>query len=214
MDCPHCFFEFDPDKYEDGSTGFIVDDGDVEVMSFHYKCPNCDRPSIYYCIVDDSENDGTLFPIYPRPDSRKLCPPNAPQHISRDYYEASELIQRSPKSSAILSRRCLENILFDVTGQEVKNLSKAIDDIINGNFLPPNLKNQIEAIKLIGNLAAHGTGSANSEEKVSVSFKDANWSLNILSELLDYYYSQPLEIERRRDELNQKLNRSGKKLMK
>ena len=214
MECPHCFNEFDPNKYEHRENRIHIDDGNTEILVFHFECPDCQRASIYYCIIDGEEDSGTEFPIYPRPDSRKPCPPKTPEHIRQDYYEACMLIRNSPTASAIICRRILENVIVDVTGVEVKNLSRALDDLIANDPLPSNLLTQIEAIKHIGNLAAHGVNITDFGEPVSVSYKDADWSLKILAELLDYYYAQPAKIEKRQEELNKKLSQAGKKLMK
>lgn len=214
MECPHCFADFDANEYEKDRDRIDILDGDSRVLVFHFECPECKRPSIYYCIIDEEDNSGTEIPLYPRPNSRKPCPPQVPQYISQDYYEACILIQNNPTASAVLSRRCLENVLLDAAHIRSENLASAIKELKSRNELPINLQEQLEAIRHIGNLAAHGGNITESGEQISVEYKEADWSLKILADLLDYYYIQPEKIAKRREKLNKKLGQAGKGLMK
>ncbi len=62
----------------------------------------------------------------------------------------------------------------------------------------------------IGNFAAHPTKSDSSGEIVDVEPGEADWLLETLEGLFDFYFVQPKLLEAKRAALNQKLEDAGK----
>ena len=61
--------------------------------------------------------------IRPKAISRVPLPPEVPQEFAGDYKEACLVLADSPKASAALSRRCLQNLLREKSGTTKKDLA-------------------------------------------------------------------------------------------
>ncbi|MGH9708109.1 MAG: DUF4145 domain-containing protein [Candidatus Acidiferrales bacterium] len=72
----------------------------------------------------------------------------------------------SGKASAALSRRCLQSLLREVAGTKSKDLSDQIEDVLD--TLPAFLREQIDAVRIIGNFAAHPQKSKTTGEIIDV----------------------------------------------
>ncbi|MGA9189192.1 MAG: DUF4145 domain-containing protein [Methanosarcina sp.] len=153
--------------------------------------------------------DGKI--IYPHGSSRQPCPSEVPEALRQDYIEACLVEPDSKKASAALSRRCLQNMLRN-NGIQSSNLSKEIDEAMK--TLPSSLAESIDAIRQVGNFAAHPLKSTSTGEIVDVEDGEAEWALEVLEDLFDYYYVQPAVIQRKRDAMNQKLASFGKSPLK
>lgn len=174
-------------------SGFSEEYIDLEL----FRCANCGKNII-------SVNGRIVYPIG---SSRPLCPSEVPIGISQDYTEACLVEPYSKKASAALSRRCLQNMLRD-KGIKKSDLSKEIDEAMK--TLPSHLAESIDAIRLIGNFAAHPLKSASTGEIVDVEDEEAEWALDVLEDLFDFYYVQPAAIQRKREAMNRKLVDLGK----
>lgn len=132
--------------------------------------------------------------------------------IASDYREAGLVLNFSPKASAALSRRCLQAILRKKGVANQKNLSDQIDAVIPN--LPSHLSDSIDAIRSQGNFAAHPIKNEASGQIVDVEPGEADWNLDVLDMLFDFYYVQPAKIKEKRDALNRKLKGANKPPMK
>jgi hypothetical protein len=183
------------------------------------RCPSCNRVTVtiesgkfhskgsgHYVFESNSEH--VVWPLqYVRP-----IPSEVPEHIAIDYHEAAAVLNLSPKASAALSRCCLQSILREAGGANQKNL---VDQIAHATKnLPGYITKNIDAIRNIGNFAAHPTKDSASGELVEVEPGKAEWNLDVLDMLFDFYYVQPSLAQKRRDELNAKLQNAGKQPMK
>ncbi len=156
----------------------------------------------------------STIPIRPKGASRLPCPPDVPPHIAEDYTDACKVISDSPKASAALSRRCLQNLLRDAAKVKPRNLVDEIQEIIDSKQLPTHIVEVIDAIRQIGNFAAHPMKSNNTGEILPVEPEEAEWNLSVLKSLFDFYYVQPAINSKKKALLNSKLQEAGKSLMK
>jgi hypothetical protein len=132
--------------------------------------------------------------------------------LAADFREAVAVFAKSKKASAALSRRCLQFALLDRAKTRSRDLSKQIDEVLPQ--LPSELAANVDAIRHIGNFAAHPMKATNSGEIVDVEEGEAEWLLDVLEELFDYYYVAPTKAAARRDALNAKLQKLGKPPLK
>lgn len=138
-------------------------------------------------------------------------PPSAvPAEIANDYAQAAAVFGDSPMASAALSRRCLQHILRDKAGVKKADLAKEIDEVIAAKSLPSHLAEAIDAIRNIGNFAAHPMKSTSTGQVLPVEAGEAEWTLDVLDGLFDFYYIQPDILAKRRAALNAKLANAGK----
>ena len=136
------------------------------------------------------------------------------EEVAQDFREACLVLTDSPKASAALSRRCLQHILRTKAGATQKDLAPAIQWVIESNKLPSYLSENIDAVRNIGNFAAHSLKDTASGLVLPVEEGEAEWNLDVLEELFDFYYVQPARSKKKRDELNNKLKAVGKPPMK
>jgi len=165
------------------------------------RCPECNKLVI-------SLDDNLVYPLISPKDP---CPLEVPPFIREDYDEACLVSIYSKKASAALARRCLQNIFSD-QGINKKTLSLQIDEAIN--MLPVYLADDIDAIRHIGNFAAHPTMYEHSSEIVEVENEELEWILHVLELLFDFFYVQPAKSKKRREQFNGKLEKIGKPLLK
>jgi len=103
-------------------------------------------------------------------------------------------------------------VLRDVAKVKPSDLSKEIDEVLPK--LPSHLAEAIDAIRNVGNMAAHPIKSTNTGEVVDVEPGEAEWLLDALEGLFDFYFVQPAILQKKRAALNQKLAEAKKPLMK
>ncbi|MGA2417697.1 MAG: DUF4145 domain-containing protein [Candidatus Staskawiczbacteria bacterium] len=152
--------------------------------------------------------------VRPKGISRTPLPSDIPPAFTEDYREACLVFSDSPKASAALSRRCLQNLLKEKANTTKKDLSEQIEEVLNSNSLPPYLSENLDAVRNIGNFAAHPIKSKSTGEIVDVEPGEAEWNLDILESLFDFYFVQKQKIQEKRDALNKKLGDAGKPQMK
>jgi hypothetical protein len=156
---------------------------------------------------------GETLMAFPRLAAKPPAPPEVPESIAQDFNEAAAVLPISAQASAALSRRCLQHVLSERSVSTSSNLSTAIDAAL-ASGLPSQLAENLDAIRNIGNFAAHVQKAENSGEVVPVEPEEAEWNLEVLELLFDFYYVQPAVAAARRSALNVKLAEAGKGPMK
>jgi hypothetical protein len=220
MKCPHCLVEF----HDSPESSVIGDDKDGRWTLVKRLCPACQRfvLQLGYQIWrkrPDGQNVAvrdfsTLTLVRPKTSSRAPVPPEVPSDFSADYSEACLVLADSAKASAALSRRCLQHVLREKAGVKKSDLADEIQQVIDSGKLPTHLSESLDAIRNIGNFAAHPIKSKISGELVDVEPGEAEWNLDVLELLFDFYFVQPETIRRKRAALNLKLGDAGKPPMK
>ncbi len=115
------------------------------------------------------------------------------------------MVEASPKAAAALSRRCLQHLLRDHVKVKASDLGKEIDEVLALNTLPSDLAHDIDAIRNIGNFAAHPMKSTQSGAILDVEPGEAEWTLTVLEELFDFYFVRTAKRAAQRDALNAKI---------
>jgi len=242
MKCPHCtkeiFFQFneahaykhepenDVDSAEVEETGDNDVEDDNEDTGFdiaHGFCPSCQelivlvREGIYN---EDLRQNKWLDKIiseeivYPKNINIQKLAPEVPEKFASEFKEAAAVLSTSAKASAAISRRLLQKILHEKYQIKSKNLDKEIEEFISLESLPSYISEAVDAIRNIGNFAAHPIKNTNTGEIVDVEPGEAEWLLEVLEALLDFAFVQPEKLRKRKEELNSKLESLGKKPMK
>lgn len=208
--CPHCrhSVRFEPainanrgfHEFEHFVNGVRSNQDDYSTLGY-CKCPECNKLILS---LDDNL-------IYPLGSSRPPCPPEVPTEIKEDYDEACLVESISKKAAAALSRRCLQNMLHN-QGIKKRNLNDEIEEAMK--TLPHNLAEDIDAIRHMGNFAAHALKYESTGQIVDVEDGEVEWSLEVLFSLFDFYYVKPAKSQLRREKFNKKLEEAGKPLLK
>ncbi|MDN8065922.1 DUF4145 domain-containing protein [Burkholderia vietnamiensis] len=214
MECPHCTVEIHPSFEEqriNGGGNWWNKVGEHQWSVVYMTCPAC-SDAIIYIHGKAAEEVGPLL-AYPKTTGRSPAPNEVPGHIAEDYHEACAVVESSPKASAALSRRCLQLILRE-NGFAQKDLAPAIQALLDSKTLPSALADNVDAIRNIGNFAAHPMKDTSSGQILPVEPHEAEWNLDVLEELFDFFYVQPEKARQRRAALDAKLAAAGKPPMK
>lgn len=160
---------------------------------------------------------GEILEVFPKLENSKkspVIPFEVPERYSRYFLEALQIIDISPTASAALSRRILQNILRDEFDLGEYSLAKEIEDFVALSGIPSYLSDAVDAIRNIGNFAAHPLKDKSTGEVAEVEPGEAEWLIEVLNTLFDFTFVQPKRLEERRKQLNQKLESLGKPPMK
>ena len=218
MKCMHCPKEYHPTE----EKKILGQDEDGVWAVFYYLCPACNR---YNCFLSNGDwgnvpdlgldmiNEKSRIPIRPLGHGRPLCPEDVTEEIADDYTESCKVIHLSAKASAALSRRCLQNLLREKANITPGKLYNEIQQVIDSCQLPIYLAESIDAIRVVGNFAAHPIKSERTGEIIPVEPGEAEWNLDVLELLFDFYFVQPEALRKKREALNEKLNEAGKNPM-
>lgn len=230
--CPHCL---QPTRFEaaaasvngaEGYTGF-QDSSEIEIVRrkdpvnelgftlWPVACAVCGGVVVVAAEEANSYDESrSSWVALPRRTSRPVPSEvrESSPHIASDFEEAAAVLPLSPKASAALSRRCLQAVLAERGGALQSNLSNQIDAV--RSTLPSTLADDVDAIRIVGNFAAHPMKEQASGLILDVEPEEAEWTLEVLEELFEFYFVQPARSAARRDKLNGKLERAGKGPMK
>lgn len=215
MKCPHCQTAIHGNPY----TTSIGSDPDGQWGIVRHLCPSCGKIIVFVVCAqaftgagqgEHAYNPKKTLLAYPRVSSRPPPPPAVPKEFADDYIEAALVLADSPRASAALSRRCLQHILREKAGVKPSDLAKEINQVIEANLLPSHLAQAVDAVRHIGNFAAHPIKSSATGEVVPVEVGEAEWNLDVLDGLFDFFFVQPELLRKRRAALDAKLAQAGK----
>jgi Domain of unknown function (DUF4145) len=221
MRCPHCQKEI---RENPATKRLTVPSKRTDLLwaLIYQECPACcglilELILCKWAIEENGRSYGepeAEMLIYPRVASRPSPPAEVPKEFAEDYVEASLIITDSPKASAALSRTCLQHVLREKAGVKHQDLAKEIQQVLDSKTLPSHLADAIDAVRNIGNFAAHPIKSTASGNVVQVEAGEAEWNLDVLDGLFDFYFVQPAILKERRAALNAKLTDAGKPMLK
>ncbi|MBW4523336.1 MAG: DUF4145 domain-containing protein [Scytolyngbya sp. HA4215-MV1] len=155
-----------------------------------------------------------LWMTPPPKDKSSELPLDVEEDFRQDFKEAALTLSISPRASAALSRYALQKLLRKKAGVKEGDLFSEIKEVVESKALPSYLSEAIDAVRNIGNIAAHPMENKATGEIVEVERAESEWLLEILRSLLDFYFVQPALLQKKKEVLNQKLADAGKPPMK
>lgn len=107
------------------------------------QCSHCSKYTIWV--------DGRI--VYPTATTAPLAHEAMPPELQRDYSEARDVVELSPRASAALLRLCIQKlcVLLDQPG---KNLNDDIGALVKAG-LPARVRDAFDLVRVIGNNAVH-----------------------------------------------------------
>jgi hypothetical protein len=214
MRCPHCTVTVHQGFQRENLGQFV----DGYWVAERMKCPSCGRMILFIVrgkswaggsqIISDSQE---RLLAYPRGSARPPVPPEVDDAaLAADYSEACQVLPISPKAAAALGRRCLQHILRERAGVKRGDLRSEIQEVLDRHLVPTHLAEAIDAVRNIGNFAAHPIKSTGSGEIVPVEAGEAEWTLDVVEGLFDFFFVQPSVLKAKRAALDAKLKEAGK----
>jgi len=218
MKCPYCQTAINTDDFDETE---VYKEGDGSCY-WHFvssgKCPECFRLLVIVYTgenktTDKEPNDFIPTVVHPKLAARPV-ETEVPYVYRQDFLEAASVISISPKASAALSRRLLQTILREKFNIQDKSLALEIGAFLELKDVPTYLSEAVDAIRNIGNFAAHPIKDTNTGELVDVEPGEAEWLLEVLEALFDFAFVQPIRLSERKKNLNDKLKAVGKPQLK
>lgn len=212
MKCPHCTVDF----HDNEAFSFLQQDKDGQWGIGKQCCSACGRVVLrlvsgtWNGSFQEFRNISTSRLIRPKASGRSPLSPDVPTKYAEDYNEACLVLADSPKASAALSRRCLQLLLRDEAKVKPQDLFNEIQELLDRGTLPSHIAEGLDAVRNIGNFAAHPIKSKSTGEIVPVEAGEAEWNLDVLESLFDFYFVAPARTKARKDALNKKLSDAGK----
>jgi hypothetical protein len=167
---------------------------------------DCDSGYPYELCYENDELDKTEVYelVYPQTATFK-SPKYIPESYLNDYNEAIMVIGASPKASAALTRRLLQNILHSEYKIEKKNLFDEIQSFLDLPNIPVFLSESLDAVRKIGKFAAHPKKSTATGEVIDVEPGEAEWLIEVIHSLFEFTFVQPEILKQRKKALDQKI---------
>ena len=218
MKCPHCQVEFH-DQWRNalwtvGSPRPISDrlDSSGEDAAIYVQstlCPRCNKRTVR--ITRTVDDDVEEYVAYPRNATGRTAPAEVPEPLRSDYAEAVAVIDLSPQASAALARRIVQQVLAGKGGYEQRTLARQIGAFVEDERTPSELSDNLHYLREIGNFAAHPIESEHTGEIMPVGPGEAEWALEVVDGLFDYYFVAPGKDEARRREFDGRAADAGRR---
>jgi hypothetical protein len=223
LTCPHCLIgvhlSIEASGYSSGQMKIERGIGQSAHLVEAALCPICCGLIVIYTdpvslfptgVPNPDAPHGQTGIIYPRNPALKPLPPEVPQIYREDFDEARLVLDLSPKSSAALSRRLLQRLLHERFGINKPNLQQEIQEFINTRNPPTQLAEQLDAIRLVGNFAAHPIKDTITGLITDVAEGEGELLIETLESLFDYSFVQPAKWAASKAEINTKLSAADK----
>lgn len=216
MRCPFCTIAMSPVSQRMGGTMFYNSPGQqarVEAVS----CPECSGIFLTHTriVFRDGPEPGTAtqveadqFILWPRVSSRPPISPDVPEQYASLALEAGLILADSPRASAALSRRCLQQLLRNEAKAPPGKLYHEIEWALANAGLPSRATRSLHSLREIGNMATHPNKGADTDEYIEVAPGEADWTLDVLDDLFDHYFVGPALEATRKAALASKLRKA------
>jgi hypothetical protein len=147
-------------------------------------------------------------------ETRRPLDPLVGEPFRTDYLEAAAILDTSHRMSAVLSRRILGDLLKKYAGKEQFNLVDQIDAFTAEGGHPSSLTENLHHFREVANFGAHTQEDHQAEGEpvvIDVDRDEAEWTLDMVDRLFDYFIVQPAKDEQIKARMDEKIERAGRK---
>jgi hypothetical protein len=116
--------------------------------------------------------------------------------------------------SAVLSRKILGDLLEKYANRKEYNLASRIDKFIEDKSHPSHVRENLHHLREIADFAAHSHTDQQEGTTIDVDHDEAEWTLDIIDSLFDYFIVRPEKDRRRREAFEAKMQKAGRKPLK
>lgn len=142
------------------------------------KCRHCEKPNIW---LDEKM-------VYPLTGNVEMANQDLPEDIKKDYDEAKDIVNISPRGAAALLRLAVQKLCIHL-GEKGKNINDDIESLVKKG-LPQTMQQALDSVRVIGNNAVH-PGTIDLNDNIEVSYALFGF-VNIICEML---ISQPKKVK-------------------
>jgi hypothetical protein len=159
--------------------------------------------------VDKAEWQTEEWFAVPQKPAPRIIDSLVPEPYKQDYIEASAILDDSPRMSSVLSRRILQDLLQEFAGYDDYKLEDRIDKFIADAKYPPRLKENLHHLRDMANFSAHTKKDKDTGEIIEVGRDEAEWALDVIDGLFDYFIVSPKKDAERRANWDQRRELTG-----
>lgn len=209
--CPRCETVVKFTAVPGLATHTVAESGAERIRTTYSECPNCRHLVVTLEELSPSfQGSGLIYEhtVWPLTSGRAPAPVEVPPAIADDYNEAALVFLFSQKASAALSRRCMQSVLLDKANVKAKDLSSQIAEVLG--VLPPHIAENLDMVRQVGDFSGHPQKAKEPGVVVAVEPGEAEWNLDVVEALFDYYYVRPAVEAGKRARLSAKLTQAGK----
>ena len=182
LECRHCEARVDAKElfsYEEGNSPEVPFDAKFTFA----KCPVCNSPLLASQMDDPEGKQGWRKPfrLYPPMDSQFY--PSVPKDIGRAFVEARTCFRaRAHTAAVMMCRKTLEGICSAHGVKSSGTLAAQLKKLKDNGVIESRLLEWADALRTMGNEAAHGVESVISPE-------DARDTIEFTEALLEYIFT-------------------------
>lgn len=133
-----------------------------------------------------------------------------PEPFRTDFLEAAALLEISPRSTAVLARSILADLLADYAGLKDFNFSKRVDQFRADETRPYDLRENMHHFREIGDFGAH-TQKSDQDVVLAVDRESAEWMLEFIDQAFAYFIVGPEKNRRIRSKWDANIDAAGRK---
>lgn len=162
-----------------------------------FVCPDIECGNVDVLIEGDEVWDKKTMWFHPSSLAKTFK--HTDQAIINWYNEAYEVLNKSARASAMLSRSCIQKILRLKLGIVKGTLDAEINEAENKNLLSPILVKAFHNLRKIGNIVTHPNEDI---LDIDISVDEASVILKVVELLITELYVEPGEKQKAFDELD------------
>jgi hypothetical protein len=136
--------------------------------------------------------------VYPKAVGRPPLPDTVPPIYADEYREAAGLLPYSSRASAAVSRHCLQRLFHEMIGIHSTHFARELDLVLASKQVPRYLADALEGVRNFADFAVYPEKSTAPDAVTDVQAGEAEWLLDTLEALFNFYFVQPAETQKRR----------------
>ena len=126
--------------------------------------------------------------VFPSTGNVEIANPDLPEDIKKDYNEAKDIVNVSPRGAAALLRLAVQKLCIYL-GEDGNNINEDIKNLVKKG-LPQTMQQALDSVRVVGNNAVH-PGSIDFEDNIEIAYALFGF-VNIICETL---ISQPNKVK-------------------
>lgn len=156
--------------------------GDIKELVFS-QCKHCGQHTVWR-----KDSTGNYKMIFPTAGSAPLPNNDMPEDIKKDFEEARNIVELSPRGATALLRLAIQKLCRHL-GEKGNNINADIGNLVKKG-LPEKMQKALDSVRVVGNNAVH-PGQIDLSDDREIAYKLFGF-VNIITDIL---ISQPKQID-------------------
>ncbi len=149
--------------------------------------------------------EGKNYPAWPPVSGWARLSADVPEELAGQYLTAVQILPYSEEASAAISRRLLHRVLASQADVGYGGLADQVRRALASPAMPPYLKEALGTLVRIAGLEPDSVKSYRPDALIPIADGEAEWLLDVVQHLVDFYYVQPARLRRKRYAIEERL---------